>query len=47
MAEDQSLQAVSRLFKCNELDTQIIKALKTEEAIANLCSAFVMMQSLN
>lgn len=36
MAEDQSLQDVSRPFKFNELYTQIIKALKPEKATANL-----------
>lgn len=41
------MQAVSRLFKFHELDTLIIKALKTEEAIANFWSALVMMQPLN
>lgn len=45
MAEDQSLQDVSRLFKFNELYTQIIKALKPEKATANLWSALVMTQS--
>jgi len=41
------LQAVSRLFKLHKLDTQIIKALKTEEALANLWSPLIMMQCLN
>lgn len=45
MAEDQSLQDVSRLFKFNELYTQIIKALKPEKTTANLWSALVMTQS--
>lgn len=45
LAEDKGVSC--KYTKFNELDTHIIKALKTEEAIAILWSALVMMQSLN